>query len=559
MSKDDNWQWCSDFSESPELLAGMLEFCRLIHHPSERRPVSILGVCNTILMIKEQLGSSNDLPAPDARLLATVEFLVENTKSLEKINERFGPRRELAATKALHGVLTDSPIYSLIYFVFDQNPKAFMRFQQVLLASLSELQTPDTDIKISDLNSYSLGIRRITGTKVGQQWLEDQDHYDLDCLEAIYQSIVSSSEHEESRDVEKPLEEANQAQVISELPEQTGSEAEEALDDSLKRTLKLLKVLTGRYVIRRTGRGKLSRKSLHRISQGTHGISGIGKLSGYELLVFGDQDDETEPPHIASLFELPNSADLIELEQLGVEHAEIRTPFEFVYADYQELPAYAQAFNAKLKATGAIKAIERQNQYLPLSTQLLTSSDVNDLKEIISSAGKQSDSLGLLLQIMLLTASEVERARTLEIFKEPPDCVIPEGSVGFDLESNCWILRGCAPGFATELNMSAESKSRPSTCKNHYLPEPNNGISKHLGALFDQGKNKPFEGQKQLPQKVRNLLKENSDRITPTRLSRYLLLKAAGKLEPTTASYIFSQYLPSSSARMFYVTPRDSW
>lgn len=540
-------------------MAGILEFCRLIHHPLERRPVSILGVCNTVLRINEKLGPTNDLPGPDDRLLAAAKFLAENAKTLEKINERYGPRRDLAATTALHGVLTHSPIYSLMYFVFDAKPKAFMRLQQVLFAALTELQDPYADIKVSDLNSYSLGIRRITETKVGQQWLESLDHHDLNSLEEIYKAIVASAAHEDSQEGAELEEESEQAKAETGPPHPNESETEETLEVSLKRTLKLIKTLTGRYVIRRTGRGRLSPRRLSRISQGIHGVSGIGELSGYELLVFGDKDDETEPPHIASLFELPNNADLIELEQLGVEHAEIRAPFEFIYADYQEQPAYAQAFNAKLKATGAIKAIERQNQYLPLSTQLLTSSDLNDLKSIIFSVGKQDKLLALLLLIMLFTSSDVERARTIEIFDAPPDFVIPEEALGFDLRSSSWILRGYGPEFATELNLRAETKSRSSVPQNHFLPEPNAEIAKHLRKLFDQGKTMPFKGRKQLPRKIRTLLQENGDRITSTRLSRYLLLKAAGKIEPTTASYIFSQYLPASSARTFYLTPRDSW
>lgn len=519
--------WLDDFEGSPEALAGVLELCRLLKHDISMPPVGLLGVCNTILLLKE-LGQSEDLPAPSDRLIQVVRHLVDESTNLERANKKYGQQRHLPAKTALHGVLTNSPLYSLLYFVFDPNPRVLRRYQQVLLAALDAIETDSAEIKGSDLQSYSLGIRQLTDTEHGQSWLKNQDYFDLDSLESVFSAIND----ETNADLEEPL----------------------------NKTLKLLKVLTGRKVIRRTGRGRLSKHGIKRISQGVHGLSGLGDLSGYELLVLGDPDDDTEPPHIASIFDLPKETDLVGLEELGIEHAEIKAPFEYIYSEYQELPGYAQAFNAKLKAAGAIKAIERQNQFLPLSTQSLTSTDLDAVKEAIISSKSDNPRLSFLLQVMLITASDVERARTLEIFEFTPVEPIGEGTIGFDISTGCWVLRGYTPDFATALDEDASKASRQSESMNHFLPEPNQTfIANTIRQIHAAHAAKPFYGMKGLPLKIKRLLSSHSDRLTPTRVSRYLLLRAAGEFEPTTASYIFSQYLPSSSARMFYTTPSDGW
>ncbi len=82
-----------------------------------------------------------------------------------------------------------------------------------------------------------------------------------------------------------------------------------------------------------------------------------------------------------------------------------------------------------MRARGAANRIEAQNQFLPLSTQLLNDQDLHTLSTLLTGPEKDTD-IVLLLRVMLATSSNVDRAERLQI-------VSADEFVG-DVDSGYW-------------------------------------------------------------------------------------------------------------------------
>lgn len=265
----------------------------------------------------------------------------------------------------------------------------------------------------------------------------------------------------------------------------------------------------------------------------------------------------SEHPAVYSVNKMPDKGEALdELEKLGVEHQEIEQQYEFIFVKYQDIPAYAQIFNDALRARGAAKKMELQNQFLPLSTQMLNDQDLilfsKMLKELCEH--KKNKEVSLLLRCLFATSSNINRALNLQVVKDREHFRSSEEALGYDLTSKEWLIPVFSLKLKTDINESARSQSRPCYEKYFNLPD----MFKFCDRLVDVfGKNIPefpFKDVSGYKKNIRSLLLETGSRLTLARLERYMTLLIAGKYEATQATYLFSNYLSTSSARRFYTS-----
>jgi hypothetical protein len=509
----------------------LLAFLEFIDGPITATPKSLLGVCEVYIQLVE-LGDFNRFPPQAKNHIGIAQYLLDGQQVITEIEPLLDLRRDINASTALHGLFSDYPSYCLLYYLSAGSKLSFMRLQQALLVAIHNPGGLGQDIRKSDISSYCLGMRKLTDKEDCRDWLSKQDRHKLNSVSKIQAWI------------------------------ETGAAAKQsAIKQIYQNAHRLLDVLVGEPV-KRISRTKSHRSFLGRNSLGIRGVSSIGSSVLCEPLVLGDIDDQLEYPAVNRLYVKAETVDSAEIKALGVEPNEVLSRFEFLFTEPQQLPAYAQGFSAKIKAAGAIKAIERQNQFLPCHSQGLTDQDLTELGRLSGSITTEyKKDLLYLLYIMLVTGSSLARARSIEIFHNNESIELGEDKIGFDIQTNCWILPAYQPQFATSIDDSIRADCRKSDSKYLHLPEPiNSKLTKHIQSEWlPNNKLKPYDKKKNLEKKLKGMLSSTGTRLTLSRIERCLILHVAGRNEATVATYLFNNYLPSSSARSYYTVLNQSY
>ena len=254
----------------------------------------------------------------------------------------------------------------------------------------------------------------------------------------------------------------------------------------------LLDASTG-WRVKRRNTSSVKRTIDNRVSLGTRGRSDIGSNEFCEIRVLGDPDDETEYPEVYAIVKTPRDPKALnELKALGVEPEEAENPFEFIFVRHQSMPVYAQVFNEALRARGASKRIELQNQFLPLSSQRLTDQDLSQFVRFLKTLeGKGNSYLALLLRVIFATSSSIERAINLQITTRDKFKVRSE-TVGYDLEVKEWLIPVFPLNLKTVYKQEAMGHCREAEAS--YLSVPDHfGFHRKLIKLFgEQIPERPF-------------------------------------------------------------------
>ncbi len=502
---------------------------------------ALVGVSEVFLELL-QLQGFQDFPVEAAKFQSLAKELVANEWELRAVIPKIQASREKKPSTVLRGLFIAHPAYVLLYFQTQRNSKALRRLQQALLTAINNPQPYAYSLKPTDIQGYGLAIRQITEVKVGQKWLSDIDEQELRSLGAVRERL---------------------AELVTELTKNAPDFSTEGERDykiyarlvaQIHVAHLLLDASTGHSVTRRDTSGK--RAIEVRTSLGTRGASAIRSGEICEERVLGDLDDASEHPTVYAVVKIPEDPDVLnELKALGVEPSEAQEAFEFIFVRHQCLPAYAQAFNDALRTRGAIKRMELQNQFLPLSTQLLNDQDLRALGSLLQSLDSvDSDQLlALLIRVIFVTSSPLQRAKNLQIVKAGGNKFHPGAeSIGYDLRNQAWLLPVFPLDLKTQFSADAATQCRNTEVIHFALPDLF-GFHKKLTAFFgDDVPEFPFEKLREPEKKIRKTLSATNSRLTLSRLERYMTLMAAGRFEATQATYLFSNYLSTSSARRFY-------
>ncbi len=499
---------------------------------------ALVGVSQVYLKLIA-LEGFDEFPYDKARKFKELaEKLVDSDKEIQHVLPKVAANREQKATTALHGEMSHHPAYTLFYYENNVNPIALRRFQQAMLTGIN-LPKEHYRFKPSDFSNFGLAIRELTDVHEGQEWLKEIEQSELSSLQKVRivvellidrLNLVGSEHKSESKRLERLIKQLTCSHLF-------------------------LDVASGYSVIRRKG-GRAAAAKI-RESLGIRGISSINPGEYCELKVLGDLDDDSEHPAIYSIVKTPKKKKILdELEDMGVDPKEIEDPYEFIFVRYQDVPAYAQAFNDALRARGAAKRMELQNQFLPMSTQMLNDQDLIIFSQSLKkwSIERQNKKISLLLRCLFVTSSNINRVIKLQIIIEGRDFYSSEESLGYDLDSREWLIPVFSLDLKTNFNKKAQEQCR--YCHENYFRLPDMfKFHEHLKQIFDNSVPEyPFKDISKKEKYIRQLLSDTGSRLTLSRLERYLTLFVAGKYEATQSTYLFSNYLSTSSARRFYTS-----
>ena len=432
------------------LLTPYLEF---ISAPSSLQ--ALVGVSEVFLDLAALPGFEG-FPAGVDDYLPVAREIVEKRTDIAGRLPKLVAGRELPARKVLHGVISEHPIYSLLYFRCEANAEVFLRLQQAMLAARHSPFHSGPALKNSDFQSFGLAVRQISEVPLGRSWLESLDQSEFCSLPSVRDRLW-----------EFPSWVAREYQQdLLEL-----SHRDRRLIQQVKNGHLLLDAVTGEKVKRKNN--VASRSNSIRVSLGTRGRSDINPRDFMELRVLGDKDDPQESPEVWALCRRPDDKETEkELECLGVESDEATDRIEFIFLNCQLTSSQAEAVQAKFAARGAGKKIEMQNQFLPVSTQCLTDQDLISLGEITRRLGAHEGTvlLSLVLRVMLATSSSVTRAQKLRIIQSDKEKPIA-GELAYDINVSDWVVPVNDLEFRTPISEFCMGASRTTSYQHLRLPD----------------------------------------------------------------------------------------
>lgn len=541
-----HYTWLAELSLPEKQEQELVEFIEFLGVERHFLPKGLMGVCEGF---ERCLCLTNNgfegFPTGLLKYISVVKYLLapERRKTVEARHPELAANRIISAGSHLHGFLSgDSAPYSALFFIHPINPHALVRLQQCMLLALWSLRYGATKLKPNHIEQFCVGIRASCG-KEYEGWLAEQNSDELASPQAILDILPNCGDTS-----------------VSSL--------------YLKFHV-VLDLLVGNSVhlrngISRTGGG-------YRRGWKVHGVSALGFNIYVEPQTVGDEDDDTEHPTIYSL-QQPGVQIENELHDLGVENNELKGPFEFIFHADQGLLPSAQAFKDKLKAQGAIKRIERENQCLPLSTSRLNEADMRSVIYLIKKLRQTNNELpALALLATLLTGSSVDKIKRFVIFpRDAPLGFSGEQALGFSLLHHSWVIKAYSPPFESSIRDELNDCCRISSGGYLLLPEPKGTIlSKLIDSCVARNNFKPFQKKTKyvlsglsgwskdsdgdLTKVLKRLLKLTGTRVTLTRLERCLPNHVAEISESTVATYMFNSYMPASSARSFYTTLKPNF
>ncbi len=457
--------------------------------------------------------------------------LVTKNNEICKHQKKIGHDGVTAFKSMARGIIRDYPLYSGLAFSYGSEQKVFLRLQQALFVGCYQSKKQGLNLTKNDIYSFNLLIRKITEFNSGQVWLDKIDIQSIDSFSALRHEFI--------------------------VLEQSLLDEENELRQQFEVSHQFLDVLCDISVIRREAGPRTQHIDFHRKNLGIRGIDNLNQWETCTAVVLGDPDDDAEYPHVYSITQDITDEQLMdELQELDVEPSEIDSPTEWIYSRQFSIPTFAQAFQDKLRARGAVNAIESQNQYLMMSSQLLTDEDVQELFHTLNRKNaKQSNStLCLIILGIFATSSHPDRIKNLNMVRgsEREALVFSENTIAYDLDSGSWLIGSLDLQFKNLVNDEAAECSIATDT--HYIELPDLfGFGQSIRKLYgDEIPARPFAKNHKLSSKLRKLIKADRSRLTISRIQRYLTLLCAAKHEAAAASLVFTNHLPTASSRKFY-------
>lgn len=427
-----------------------------------------------------------------------------------------------------HGMLRDYPQYTSLFYSSHGHYKLVEQLKQLLWVECSTASS-------NDIYDYCLFIRVLSENPI-PQYIVDRFPTKDPTTDGIFEVINEFYESEKERIKESTFSNKN-------------------LLSNTQAALRYLKAITGRKVIRRTRSGDIKTVE-SRNSLGVRGFVDLGSNGFVRDLITSDEDELYEKGAIRSYDTLEIAKD--ELEELlsqGVEPAEIEKERQILFFLDISTPLFAQLFRAKIKGQGQVASIVRQNQYLPSSVHLLNELEARAVLKHLESTEVQSKheaALVLTLYVMLFTSSTFDRAKSFTVLTGVNDSEVwIDDGVGYDFELNAWIIPRLKLPFMTA-EMNFEDAKQP--INRIMLPVHTSRVRELVQEFFMPQKKvaKPLTRIRLSRADITKALRQIDERITPAKVSNYLLLSLASSTSLSVAGYLFNRAYPGSLARYYY-------
>lgn len=469
-----------------------------------------------------------DLKVPNIDELLVINSHLEHAIATSPDLTQFNISTNTQAKKLAHGMLSDFPEYTTLFFHSQSHHNLIEQMKQLIW--VESLQATDNDV-----SDYCRFIRVLSESHL-PQFIVDRFPDQEPTAKAIYQLLYKFAESENANNSDNP-------------------HYKENMLTNAKSALRYLKVLNGDKVVRRNRTGE-TRAVESRRSLGVRGFANLGSQAFVKYLTVPDEDELFDQGFVRSYddFELEQD-ELDEIDEQGVEPAELEKNRQLAWFMDISSPLYTQQFRAKVRQQGQVARIERHNQYLPSNIHLMNDVEAHSLLLRLESypvENKEQAALVLIIYIMLLTCSSFERAKSFSLFFDEGDRIskIDDG-IGYDLILNVWVVpRLRLPFTTTELNLPGAVGPRESI----ELLVHTQRVKELIERFFHPKKKltKPLSRMHFKASKVVGLLKAFDERLTPAKVSNYLILSLASCTSVSVAGYLFNRALPGSLARYYY-------
>lgn len=461
-------------------------------------------------------------------------FLIEKLQKHREKEHLFRPR-ETSVRVVMHNYITDHQVYVLLFMNSNKNPHFYHAFQQILLflpaliAKQTE-QNPAVFLKESDVKQLSEIFREFSQENPITDW------YSVISRDS-YQSLSHFIEH--LRPLKTHLKKLNYNKKIRQ-------------SDRLDTFIKILALGLGNPRKRKNSKGRQGGSAPHKSPE----IDGYTALTGEMLVKLTLPDVHDDEDLIYALWESP--ADAVDYESIysGEDEQEQEAGDVYIFQSAQPLDSYVQAFHGKRVSAAILNRITRQNNYLPLSLQMLSPREYQLLLDAIIT---KPDTKGmflkqLILLTMLYTASPFERARDLVFATHFNDDETPN-QVGYEYSTHSWIIPALNLNYKTAGNFSGAEKTvnllrLPATALCQYKFET-------LAKLLPPSRIPKIPGNKTniLSSDINNYIKEiGTGTLTPGRISNNLLITGCAIFGQATTALLFNREPPGSMARSYYTS-----
>lgn len=463
--------------------------------------------------------------------------------------------------KALRGILNSNPRYTMLFIGGVTTKNSLSNFRQAIIFLEPLIKSSrNLEFKRSDYIKASLGFRHLMKAQPIQELLVSF----LGHIESVQQLHVYLEALADEFKKHLGLEfNAEQLKLIRKNNEHPFHQ--QVLDyDNVKYVRRVIGLIRGvpiqrRNVTRRSliapiQRQKVTRPSLINVPFKTKKQRFADSL----LLPLTFEGVDDEDAIIFGLVESPEKLDKEALESGEVPGEDDDGPLLLI-DESVPLASYIQEFHRRRVSNDTIKRLERQNNYIPYSLQLLSPRELTSLIEFMGATSVSSEAqfLQVVLLCMFFTASSLERAVNLHVVElKGKNLKQLSSDVMYDISSHHWFIKSYDLGYKSvgqkylDVYEPISYFCLPSThfCKDVFERFWSNHRSRRL-------KITPYSADE-----VRSLFKKNFENIKDlkngvlARVSNHLMILSCQVHGQATATLLFNRDPLGSGARSHYTT-----
>ncbi len=444
---------------------------------------------------------------------------------------------ETNVKRVMQNYITKHPIYVLLFMNSDQNQEFYKVVHQILLflRPLVELKNADNHnifLKSSDLIQINEHFRAFSVSEIMTQWyasIKEKSYYSLKEVVNLLDSFANSLE-----------------------PDQLDSKSNNSVLSRLKTFTKFLKLGLGISCRRHN----LANPERVRASRNPPTIDGYSALRADMLLELTLPDIYDDENLVYALWQ--SRADSLDFEALesGEDEKEQENGELLVFQSLIPLDSYVQAFHGKRVSNTLLNRLARQNNYLPLSLQILAPIELQSLLVAISKTEVCETELmyQITLLTMLFTSSHFERARGIVVAERFDDNKVPV-QIGYEYSTESWIIPALDLKYKTPATHSSDNQSckflrLPATklCQQKFQELTKFQSKPTTPTYLDNGSNSSYGEFIGYTQKI------GTGSLTKGRISNHLLITSCGLFGQATSALLFNREPPGSMARSFYTS-----
>lgn len=447
---------------------------------------------------------------------------------------------------ALRGVLNSNAKYVLLYTTDPAAADYFQKFHQTILFLEPLIQSSrNLEFKISDYSRASLGFRRLLESALIKKYLHSataevsnvkQLHVYLELLTEAYKSELKLSFS--TKKLKQIRDDRNHPQH------------QQVLDyDNAKYVRRVIGLIRGIPIQRRNVVGK--KVSTSRFKRTTQRLGDsllfpftFEEITDDEGIIWGIiESPEKLPPESIDSGEEPDEDDQGEI---------------YLIDENIPLASYIHEFHKRRISTDTLKRLEKQNNYVPSSLQLLSPLEIKTLIAYTSSLGSTPEEYvqKIILMCMLFTSSPLDRAINLRVVDKIVEEEI-ESDITYELSSNHWIIKAYSLNYKTNIEVkdgcsTSEFLRLPATTLCAYVFSNFISIRTSLEPKICGYSEKTLKNL--FLATFENLVHFKKGALA--RISNHFMLLCCEKYGPPIAALLFNRDPAGSTARNYYTTLR---